>query len=55
MATPRYACNRCGKRGLAEKMVYSRHTGNRYCTDLDGCARRAANRRKRAAKETNPT
>lgn len=50
--TPRYACGRCGKRGTAETMVYSRHTGNRYCFKLDECARRTANKKRRATSST---
>lgn len=49
MAVPKYHCGRCGKKGTAEQMVYSRFSGNRYCIDLAACARRAANRKKRSA------
>jgi hypothetical protein len=27
----RYPCARCGRRDKAERMVFSRTTGNRYC------------------------
>jgi len=38
---PRHSCARCGKRGTAEQLIYSRHTGSRYCQDLGACAARA--------------
>lgn len=38
--TPRYGCGVCGKRDTAERMIYSRFTGNRYCVDLAACRAR---------------
>lgn len=35
----KHECAKCGRRDYAENMVYSRHTGKRYCRDLD-CHRR---------------
>ena len=29
---PRYTCGLCGRKVTAEESVYSRFTGNRYCT-----------------------
>lgn len=45
-AVTRYACARCGKRQPADQMVYSRFTKNRYCRQLDDCARRAKRRKR---------
>ena len=50
MRAPRYACERCGKKGRADQMLYSRHSHNRYCIDLAACARRAANRKRRGVR-----
>ncbi len=43
MAATLHRCALCGRRQSAEKMIYSRHTGARYCTgaDIDACTRRA--------------
>jgi hypothetical protein len=49
VAAPRYACGRCGRRATADRMVYSRHSGNRYCIDMGACAKRAAARKRRSA------
>jgi hypothetical protein len=51
MRAPRYTCERCGKKGTAEQMLFSRHTGNRYCIEFNACEKRAAlrNRKRRAA------
>lgn len=49
MAAPKYPCGRCGKPGAAEQMIYSRHSGNRYCIDMAACAKRAASKKKRSA------
>lgn len=38
----KYTCPRCKKASPAERMTYSRHTGNRYCRDFDACDRRRA-------------
>lgn len=45
-AKPRvlHACARCGRRQTADRMVYSSHTGSRYCADIDACGRRANKR-----------
>lgn len=32
-----YRCADCGRKLTAERWVYSRHTGARYCTPGDGC------------------
>jgi hypothetical protein len=34
-------CSRCGSRLRQGHYVYSRFTGNRYCSNLDACTRRA--------------
>lgn len=34
-----YRCGQCGRRLKAERWVYSRHTGSRYCWPGEGCAR----------------
>lgn len=47
----RHACTLCGKLAPAEKLVYSTHTGNRYCPDLDACKKRA----RRKGRTPNPT
>lgn len=36
----RYACAVCGRRDLADRMIYSRHTGNRFCSDFGACRKR---------------
>lgn len=36
----KHACARCGKKDLAERMVYSRFTRARYCADMTACDRR---------------
>lgn len=41
------SCARCGKRVREGTYIYSRFTKNRYCIDMDACARRAANKAKR--------
>lgn len=33
-------CARCGKWQPAERRVFSSHTHNYYCSDIDACARR---------------
>jgi len=38
--TRSYRCGCCGKRLKADQWIYSRWTGNRYCTDLDACTKR---------------
>lgn len=44
-AKPRtYSCARCGKRAPADRQIFSRHTRNHYCADLDACNRRAKRR-----------
>jgi hypothetical protein len=45
----RHACARCGRLGRADRMVYSPHTGARYCQDWRACDRRAARHQKGAA------
>lgn len=35
-----YTCAYCGKRARVESMVYSSHTGNRFCVDPAACERR---------------
>lgn len=50
--TPTYACGHCGRRLTAEKMVFSSHTGSRYCgVDLGRCEREGAKRVRRAKRE----
>jgi hypothetical protein len=44
----KYACERCGKKDVLERMVFSHWTRRRYCSDLDACERRVK-RLKRAA------
>ena len=45
MAAPRrYACARCGRVELADRMLRSRFTRQRYCPDLKACERRARRR-----------
>jgi len=39
-----YACARCGRHASAERMIYSRWTGYRYCTDFKACNKRAERR-----------
>jgi hypothetical protein len=41
MPAKRYPCGVCGKPDVAEKMIFSRFTGSRYCADLAACAKRA--------------
>lgn len=41
-SAPTYPCGVCGRRGKAEDMIYSPHTGTRYCPTLDDCRKRAA-------------
>lgn len=41
VTTGRYACERCGKRLPATKLLFSRHTRRRYCRDFASCDRRA--------------
>lgn len=36
----KHACARCGKHDLADRMVYSAFTRNRYCRDFNACDRR---------------
>jgi alpha-D-ribose 1-methylphosphonate 5-phosphate C-P lyase len=45
-----HVCALCGKRMLAEHMVYSTHTRNRYCADTQACNKRY--RRGNQRKET---
>ncbi len=45
-STKRYACAICGKRDRPERMVFSTHTRNRYCRDIDACSRRARRKAK---------
>jgi len=33
-------CALCGRRDVAERMVYWTHTGNRYCRDVLRCDKR---------------
>lgn len=47
-AARRYACGTCGKRGKADEMIYSRHTGSRYCADLTACMKRRKRGRRHA-------
>lgn len=42
---PRYECARCGHRSAADAMIYSHWTRNRYCANVDACARRRKRRR----------
>lgn len=49
-AAVRYPCALCGKRQVAEKMVYSRHLKVRYCADIMACDVRSKRaRRKKVA------
>lgn len=50
---PRYACALCGTRRIAEDLVYSSHTGRRFCWRAKHTVkcRRAYEKRKRAEKE----
>lgn len=43
-AQPRYPCGRCGRHQTADRMVWSRWTRARYCTDLKSCEKRARRR-----------
>ena len=36
-----YECARCGKRQTADRMVFSTHTRDHYCAQIDACTRRA--------------
>jgi len=45
----RYPCARCGRRAAAGEMIFSRHTRNRYCRDVDACERRAIRRARQAS------
>jgi hypothetical protein len=41
----KYACSRCGRKDVADEMVYSPHTLARYCADIDACAKRVRRQR----------
>jgi hypothetical protein len=43
-----YECARCGKRQQADRMVFSSHTRNHYCAQIDACSRRAKRNLKEA-------
>jgi hypothetical protein len=36
----KHACARCGKKDVAERMVFSTFTRNRYCRDMTACDKR---------------
>lgn len=40
-------CKKCGIVGLMRDMLYSRHTGNAYCRDEVGCAKRQKRSKKK--------
>lgn len=44
-----YHCGDCGRKLPAERWVYSRHTGARYCTPGEGCQKPTAYARCRNA------
>ena len=46
MSERRYRCGVCGKQDTAANMIYSRHTGARYCKDMGACRKRIAGRRR---------
>lgn len=43
-----YVCARCGRKADADQFVYSKHTGKRYCVELEACKYRAALQQKQA-------
>jgi deoxycytidylate deaminase len=45
----RYPCSRCGKRDVADRMIFSTFTRNRYCRDMTNCDRRFHKNAKEAA------
>ncbi len=49
MSTPTkqraYVCARCSRPLRNNAWIFSRFTGNRYCPDLDACAKRARSKR----------
>lgn len=46
MATTRvYHCGCCGQKLKADRWIYSRWTGNRYCWDMTACIARRKRRR----------
>lgn len=48
-AQPKYPCALCGRRDRAEAMVYSSHTGNRYCgSNVNECHARHRRQKRRA-------
>jgi hypothetical protein len=44
----KHACGQCGRQDYAERMVYSAHTGNRYCWPGRGCQSDQALKKKHA-------
>jgi hypothetical protein len=42
-----YACERCGKRDIADNMIFSTHTHARFCQSFRLCDRRRARLQKR--------
>jgi len=47
MTKQRYACAKCGRYEPADRMIYSRFTRNRYCSDDRACTTRAKRRQHR--------
>jgi hypothetical protein len=46
-APPTYACAYCGRRWPADQMIYSSHTGNRFCaTEQKRCEKQGAKLRR---------
>lgn len=45
-STRKYPCALCGREDVATNMTYSRFTGNRFCFDRGGCAKRKAKTKK---------
>lgn len=43
-AAPTHTCARCGRTLRNGDWLYSRHTGNRFCTEWKACDKRARRR-----------
>lgn len=52
MSTRKYQCGVCGYHDLADRMVYSTSTRQRYCSSLTACRKRARKRGKEKAHGT---
>ena len=49
MAAKEYHCGLCGRKLKHEEWIYSQHTGARFCQPDNGCVKRAARAKKKAA------